>query len=317
MVTAWLLACLRPSGPYPVLVLYGEQGSAKSTAARALRSFADPHTRPLRACPRTDRDLAAAVQNNWLVGLDNVSSVRDWLSDSLCQVATGAGFSGRELYTDFEEVGVGGARPVVLNGITPQMISRPDLLDRCLMVGLPVIGGGRLTEVEVNRRLEAARPGVLAGLLGGVSAGLRNRGRIELPPLPRMADFAAWAEECGEGLGWPRGGFCSDYRALLGEQNLEVLGGWSVYDPLCRLLEAADGEIRTKVAGLLTQLQGAATDLERAGADWPRTPRGLGEALRRHAVPLREAGIRVEFPPKRGDGHPVRVSRIGDDGHAG
>src|SRR3984957_630665 len=39
---SWLVAALRPSGPYPILVLQGEQGSAKSAMARLLRRIADP-----------------------------------------------------------------------------------------------------------------------------------------------------------------------------------------------------------------------------------------------------------------------------------
>ena len=40
LAVAWVLAAMRASGPYPVLVLSGEQGSAKSTCARLLHS---PH----------------------------------------------------------------------------------------------------------------------------------------------------------------------------------------------------------------------------------------------------------------------------------
>ena len=42
LCVAWLLASLRDTGPYPLLVLTGEQGSAKSTAAKLLRSLVDP-----------------------------------------------------------------------------------------------------------------------------------------------------------------------------------------------------------------------------------------------------------------------------------
>jgi hypothetical protein len=48
LILAWLVAALRPRGPYPALVLLGERGSAKSTAARILRSLVDPSTVPLR-----------------------------------------------------------------------------------------------------------------------------------------------------------------------------------------------------------------------------------------------------------------------------
>jgi pantothenate kinase-related protein Tda10 len=44
LVVAWALACLRNHGPYPVIVLSGEQGSAKSTFSAILRALLDPNT---------------------------------------------------------------------------------------------------------------------------------------------------------------------------------------------------------------------------------------------------------------------------------
>src|SRR5262249_35329544 len=52
LAVAWLLAAMRPRGPYPVLVLHGEQGAAKSTTARVLRGLVDPNAAPLRSEPR-------------------------------------------------------------------------------------------------------------------------------------------------------------------------------------------------------------------------------------------------------------------------
>jgi hypothetical protein len=43
LVIAWLLAALRDRGPYPILVVSGEQGSAKSTFTTILRSLVDPN----------------------------------------------------------------------------------------------------------------------------------------------------------------------------------------------------------------------------------------------------------------------------------
>jgi hypothetical protein len=51
----WLVAALRPTGPYPILVLQGEQGSAKSTMGKLLRRLVDPVVAPVRTPPRTDR----------------------------------------------------------------------------------------------------------------------------------------------------------------------------------------------------------------------------------------------------------------------
>ena len=104
LVIAWLLACLRDRGPYPVIVLSGEQGSAKSTFSAILRALLDPNTAPLRALPREDRDLFIAASNGHVLAFDNVSTLSAWLSDTLCRLATGGGFAVRQLYTDQDEI---------------------------------------------------------------------------------------------------------------------------------------------------------------------------------------------------------------------
>src|SRR5262245_60411988 len=117
LVVSWLLAALRPTGPYPVLVVYGEQGSAKSSLVRVLRALVDPNTAALRTTSREERDLVIAATNGWLIALDNLSHLPDWLSDALCRLATGSGFATRELYTDADETIFAAQRPIVLNGI--------------------------------------------------------------------------------------------------------------------------------------------------------------------------------------------------------
>src|ERR1700733_5616802 len=61
----WLMSALRPTGPYPILVLRGPASSGKSTLARALRTLIDPSTAPLRRLPPNDRDLLHLAQHNW------------------------------------------------------------------------------------------------------------------------------------------------------------------------------------------------------------------------------------------------------------
>jgi hypothetical protein len=55
-VVAWLLAALRPGGPYPLLTISGEQGSAKTILSRMLKALVDPNMAPVRALPREERD---------------------------------------------------------------------------------------------------------------------------------------------------------------------------------------------------------------------------------------------------------------------
>jgi hypothetical protein len=46
LIVAWLLAALRPGGPYPLLAISGEQGSAKTVMSKLLRALIDPNVAP-------------------------------------------------------------------------------------------------------------------------------------------------------------------------------------------------------------------------------------------------------------------------------
>src|SRR5262249_22484898 len=138
LIVGWLLMALSPRGPYPVLALGGEHGAAKTWTANRLRDLVDPNEAPNRAEPREPRDLMIAARNGWILALDNISTLAPWLSDGLCRLATGGGFATRELYSDDDEVIFTATRPVILNGIG-EVVTRPDLLDRSLLIALPPI----------------------------------------------------------------------------------------------------------------------------------------------------------------------------------
>jgi hypothetical protein len=145
LVIAWLLAALRPRGPYPILGATGEQGTAKSTFSNILRCLVDPNAVPLRALPRNEHDVYITARNSHVLAVDNASGLPDWLSDAYCRLSTGGGFSTRELYSDQDEVLFGGKRPVLLNGID-DIATRPDLADRSIVLALPKIGDDRRRE---------------------------------------------------------------------------------------------------------------------------------------------------------------------------
>jgi hypothetical protein len=91
LLVGWLVAGLRDRGPYPVLVMQGEQGSAKTSTSRACRRLIDPNKADMRSQPKEPRDLAIAANNAWCIALDNLSGIPDWLSDGLCRLSTGGG----------------------------------------------------------------------------------------------------------------------------------------------------------------------------------------------------------------------------------
>jgi hypothetical protein len=293
LVVAWALACLRNRGPYPVLVLSGEQGSAKSTFSAILRALLDPNTAPLRALPREDRDLFIAASNGHVLAFDNVSGLPAWLSDTLCRLATGGGFAVRQLYSDQDEVLFDATRPVILNGIE-DIVGRPDLADRAVFLTLePIPEERRRPEQELWAAFEAERPRILGVLLDAVVKGLAMLSRTRLDKLPRMADFALWATACETAL-WPAGTFSSAYsgnRDVAVEDVIEA-------DPIATAVRAVM-TARTEWRGTASELLGALAEVagERVAKSksWPDNPRALGGRLRRAATFLRKIGIDIGF----------------------
>ena len=95
-------------------------------------------------------------------------------------------------------------RPVIVNGID-DIANRPDLAERCLVLTLqPIPKARRRDEQTFWSAFDAAAPRVLGVLLDGVASALRRLSEVQIPELPRMADFAKWiaAAEPGAGLPW-------------------------------------------------------------------------------------------------------------------
>ena len=216
LVVAWALAVLRNRGPYPVIVLSGEQGSAKSTFSAILRRLLDPNTAPLRALPREDRDLFIAASNGHVLAFDNVSVLPGWISDTLCRLATGGGFAVRQLYTDGDEVLFDAERPVILNGIE-EIVTRPDLADRAVFLTLAADPGGA----------PPTRAGIVGRVRGRATAHPWRAARCRGERLGRVAatrsstSCPAWrTSRCGRRLAkpapvkdgsWPQGTFWAAY----------------------------------------------------------------------------------------------------------
>jgi hypothetical protein len=293
LVVAWALAVLRNRGPYPVIVLSGEQGSAKSTFSAMLRALLDPNTAPLRALPREDRDLFIAASNGHVLAFDNVSGLPAWISDTLCRVATGGGFAVRQLYSDHDEVLFDAARPVILNGIE-DIVTRPDLADRAVFLTLdPIPEERRRPESELWAAFDAERPRILGVLLDAVVEGLKRLPETYLPKLPRMADFALWGTACETAL-WPAGTFWSAY---CGNRD-EAFEGVIDADPIAaavRALMAKRTEWTGTASNILAALAEAAGERVAKAKTWPDSPRALAGRLRRAAPFLRKAGIEISF----------------------
>lgn len=293
LLVGWILAAVRPQGPYPLAALHGEHGSAKTTTARILRQFVDPNFAPVRSEPRDGRDLMISASNGWVIALDNLSKVSDSLSDGLCRLSTGGGFATRTLHTDTDETIIEAQRPVILTGIE-ELATRGDLLDRSLVITLPAINSGdRKTEREFWAEFAAAQPRILGALLTVVAGALRELPYVDQPHLPRLADFAVWVTAAEPTLGWERGAFLKAFVENRHQANSVALEASLLATPVLKLIEK--GPWFGTAEQLLRHVEASVPDSVRRNPEWPRTARGMGGALRRLSPNLRPLGIQVTF----------------------
>jgi hypothetical protein len=218
-------------------------------------------------------------------------------------MATGGGFSTRELYTDAEEVIFDFARPVILNGID-YLAERPDLADRAIILNLPPIEEtARRDEAELYARYEREHPQILGALLTVVSAALARLPLVKLSRKPRLADFALWATAAEEALGFPSGAFMKAFSGNRTEAVQETLDTDPVSAAIAALInEQSDGQWIGTAGEMLKHLGEAVEDGVKKSREWPKTPRGLSSRLRRLTTFMREIGIRITFHDQKGTG---------------
>ncbi|HVB15929.1 MAG TPA: hypothetical protein VNF04_05305, partial [Stellaceae bacterium] len=294
LFVAWLAAALRSAGPYPILILTGQQGSSKSTVAKIARLLIDPKTLVASGAPRDERDLFVHASNAWLLAYTNLSSLPVWLSDALCRVTNGEGFATRTLHSDHDETIFAGARPIVLNGIS-DLAGRPDLADRAVSITLPPIADDRRREErEFWAAFMAARPAILGALCDIVAGGLRRLPDTKIDRPPRQADFAKWGAACAPGWGSDAAEFLRDYE----ENRSDAVAAAAEASPLLPAIEAVLGRAGLPIDGfdgtaaeMLDRLGEVCTEAERRARWYPATASQVGSALRRIAPLLRSRGI--------------------------
>ena len=294
LVVAWMVGAIAPQGPYPILLLNGEEGTAKSTSAGMLAGLVDPRAAVLRALPRDERELAIAGRYAHVLAFDNVSGLSNEMSDSLCRMAAGGGFATRELHSDDQEIVFDAQRPIIMNGIS-DLASRADLSDRGLHITLvPIADEARRGERKLFAEYRAARPAILGALLDAVSSAIRNGDSVELDHVERMADFCQWVAAAEPGLGWEPGTFMEAYRANRAGAVERTVEGDPVASAVAELVERVSLPWEGSATELLAELDLVVKEQVRALKTWPKMPGQLSRRLRRAASSLRKIGIEIE-----------------------
>ena len=296
LIVGYLMNLLHPSGPYAGLTLYGEQGSAKTTAARRIRSLIDPTDTPVTGEPKDADTVALQANANWTPAFDNIRYVSNWLADALCRLATGAGYNKRTLYADTDLTVIKVKRPFILTSIT-DAITQPDLLDRTLVVRLPVITEtARKDEATLDQAFEEARPRILGALLDAATEALARYEEIELGKLPRMADLAKWVTAAEPELGLEQGTFVSVYAENKVDAYQAAIDSNPVAQAIVTLMQGR-AEWSGTATRLEDELKGIVLDrlTMRLPTGWPRTAKGVSDRLKEAAPALRaNHGIDME-----------------------
>lgn len=298
LVLAWLAECLRPDTPFPVLELIGEQGSAKSTTQSILRRLIDPNACDLRAAPKNTEDVFVGAGVNWMVSYENVSHLAAPMQDALCVLATGGGFAKRKLYSDADETVIQTKRPIVLNGISA-CITAQDLIDRSVSVETPVITT-RTEMTAIWSGFGSQHASLLGGFLDLFAEALQRLPGISIPTAdrPRLIEFARLGMAMAEAAGKPGTEFMRQFNASRQESIARTIDASPVATALLEWFEArhkVDSELAVKTLfGELERFKPQQTDA------WPRSAKGLGDALRRAAPALRHLGVECRSLGKQG-----------------
>ena len=288
LIVAWMIAAFLPNMPHPILSLFGQQGSAKSTAATTVVNLVDPSPAPIRSSPRDLGQWLTAAAGCWISAIDNISTIPEWFSDAMCRAVTGEGVVGRSLYTDSNLSVSSFRRCVVMTGIATESL-RGDLAERLLMIELePLPKSKRMTDEEIKSRFTEIAPTVLGGLFDLLAKVREALPSIKLEEMGRMADFTVVLAAVDKVTGWTT---VDDYVTSEGDMARSVIDA----DQFALGVEilANQGEW----SGSATELLDAITP-ERPPRKWPNTANGATARLKRIIPALAQVGVHVEKQPR-------------------
>ncbi len=209
----YLIASFIPGISHPILILHGEQGSAKSTMLRFMRKLVDPSATELLSFSKNQSELIQQLAHHYAAYYDNLSGISNAISDLLCKAVTGDAHSKRALYTNDDDIIFILKNCLALNGINV-VAFRSDLLDRSILIHLERIDPlKRKSEKELMSNFEADRPIILGGIFDTISRAMKLKDGIKSTSIPRMADFFLWGCAIAEALGIGQGEFTEAYNA--------------------------------------------------------------------------------------------------------
>jgi len=307
LIYAWLLAALRGCKPFPVLVLQAEQGCGKSTSSQAIKDMIDPAAASLLSPPRDVDDLRVNSLNAYVLAYDNLSGLRNDISDALCRTSTGGSNPKRKLFTDSEQESADQVRPVIVNGIDDIAV-RSDFSSRVLQADLPLLPDkSKAGEEGLWGEYYRERPMILGALLDMTAAAMRGFAAEPISPNGRFKDLQRWVAAAERGTDMPQG-FMNAYKAGTDNAVIHAVEASAFASAILRLVEQR-GKWSGTATELLNELDDKVDDRTRKSRGWPQTSRAVKNAVARAAPNLRVVG--VECAHKKSGSRTIYLDRLG------
>jgi len=175
-----------PDVQYPILSLYGEKGSGKSTTAHFIRSIVDPNHIPFDALDSKKIDDARlSLSSSYMSILDNISNINQEVSDMLCLFSTGGGAKKRALFTDGDIYITKTLKPIIMTGVSQEM-TREDLLSRAILMEVEPLES-YISHTEMEKKFKEKLPSILGGIFDTLAC--LDMESVDDSNLVRMSEF--------------------------------------------------------------------------------------------------------------------------------
>ena len=323
LLKCYIISLFIPDISKPSDILHGEQGSAKSSLQELIKMLVDPSSVKTLTFPRGINELIQKLSHNYIAYFDNVSIIKDWISDALCRAVTGSGFTKRKLYSDDDDIIYSFIRCIGINGINISA-TKADLLDRSIIFDL----GKKIPKEERRKKeviwtefeiIKSELLGYIFNILVKVMQVKQVGGITISNGLNRMADWEEHAEIISKCLGYKEGEFLRVYQDNINVQIDEAIAASALSLTIIEFMiqETAEEteEIRFKdewsgtPGELLTQLDFIAENTLKINISkiksWPKSPTYLSRRLNEEKTNLREKGFLIETGKKDKKGNRI------------
>lgn len=295
LLLAWMVSAYIPEIEHPILLIGGQQDAGKSTTAKFIAGLIDPSTAELRTAPGNLEDWAVAAVGSWIVPIDNISTIPDWLSDACCRAVTGDGMVRRALYTDGDLAVIMFQRCLIFTSIDTGAL-KGDLGRRIVQLEQQPLTGSRKKRPpkQLKNTYTSERPEMIGALLDLLVDVLKVLPSVQPDEFYALADFELILGAVDRVLGTRS---LDQYKGQWQKIAADVVDGDPVADAVRNF---AHEKCKTepwigRASELMTEIKPL-----RPPPKWPKTPTALAGQVRRAIPALKALGVEV-VPPDEND----------------